>query len=161
MLVLSFPLHNSGSVPRRINGEVILRRGVLFFFLCTVSLHFLYLHLCACHSFPHCFPYIPFTSCVTKMATASLFFVFLLDGRTHYLNNELATQRKERMRNENGGRYGRVNHRYRRCCAGEAWSNALQGVAPSRSLVGGNGTCYDEELLSFFFSFCVGLYARR
>ena len=84
------------------------------------------------------------------MATASLIFVFLLDGRTHYLNNELATQRKERMRNENGGRYGRVNHRYRRCCAGEAWSNALQGVAPSRSLVGGNGTCYDEEL--FFFS---------
>ena len=39
MPVLSFPLHNSGSVPRRINGEVILRRGVLFFFFvhCLVT----------------------------------------------------------------------------------------------------------------------------
>lgn len=65
------------------------------------------------------------------------------------------------MRNEDGGRDERVNHRYRCCCAGEAWGNALQGVALSRSLLGGNGTCYDEELLSFFFSFCVELYARR
>ena len=40
MPVLSFPLHNPGSVPRRINGEVIPRRGVLFLFfflLCLVT----------------------------------------------------------------------------------------------------------------------------
>ena len=46
MLVLSFPLHNSGSVPRRINGEVILRRGVLFFFFCALSRYISCIFIC-------------------------------------------------------------------------------------------------------------------
>ena len=53
MLVLSFPLHNSGSVPRRINGEVILRRGVLFFFFfCALSRYISCIFICV--------PIIPF-----------------------------------------------------------------------------------------------------
>ena len=89
MPVLSFLPHHSGSVPRRINGEVILRRGVplvsalfryiscIFFFVLIILFTFLF----------------PFTSCVTKSGDGILF--FLLGGRTHYLNNERHRRRGE------------------------------------------------------------------
>ena len=64
------------------------QEGAFFscFFSCSVSLHFLYVPLCAYHSllFPSLFPLLLRNKKQRRHSDLS----FLFDGRTHYLNNE-------------------------------------------------------------------------
>jgi hypothetical protein len=83
MPVLSFLPHHPGSVPRRINGEAILTRGV---FLVSALFRYISCIFCVLYHSSFLVSFFPFTSCVTKSGDGIL--IFLLGRRTHYLNNE-------------------------------------------------------------------------